>query len=172
MPALMRPTLVIGVGGTGSEIAERVYLDGRKLGLVDERRLLAILGLDTSDFDQQKLRLKETNKVRFSTNKTSDDLLKRNSDAEASWFYQRDELPAPIRNMSLLDGAGQVRMFTRLALHDEFSHGSLEGTLRSSLMNLATVTNQPAYQGQVNVLIIGSLAGGTGCGSFLQVALA
>jgi hypothetical protein len=168
----MRPTLVIGVGGTGSEIAERIYLEGWKLGLVDERRLLAILGLDTSDFDQQKLRLKETNKVRFSTNKTIDDLLKRNSEAEGSWFYQRDELPAPIRNMSLLDGAGQVRMFTRLALHDEFSHGSLEGTLRSSLMSLTTVTNQPAYQGQINVLIIGSLAGGTGCGSFLQVALA
>jgi hypothetical protein len=172
MPAVMRPTLVIGVGGTGSEIAERIYQEGKRLDLVDDRRLLTVIGLDTNDYDHQRRRLKETNKVRFSTNKTIDEVLKRNADAEGTWFYRRDELPAAIRNMTLLDGAGMVRIFTRLALHDEFKHGGLENTLRSSLMGLTTVTNQGTYQGQINVLIIGSLAGGTGCGSFLQVAFA
>ena len=172
MPAVMRPTLVIGVGGTGSEIAERIYLEAKRLDLVDERRLLTVVGLDTNDYDHQRRRLKETNKVRFSTNKTIDEVLKRNPEAEGSWFYRRDELPAAIRNMTLLDGAGMVRIFTRLALHDEFKHGGLENTLRSSLMGLTTVTNQGTYQGQINVLIVGSLAGGTGCGSFLQIAFA
>ena len=172
MPAVMRPTLVIGVGGTGSEIAERIYQEGKRLDLVDDRRLLTVLGLDTNDYDHQRRRLKETNKVRFSTNRTIDEVLKRNSEAEGTWFYRRDELPATIRNMTLLDGAGMVRLFTRLALHDEFRHGSLENTLRTSLMGLTTVTNQGTYQGQINVLIVGSLAGGTGCGSFLQVAFA
>jgi hypothetical protein len=168
----MRPTLVIGVGGTGSEIAERIYQEGKRLDLVDDRRLLTVLGLDTNDYDHQRRRLKETNKVRFSTNKTIDEVLKRNSEAEGNWFYRRDELPAAIRNMTLLDGAGMVRIFTRLALHDEFKHGGLENNLRSSLMGLTTVTNQGTYQGQINVLIVGSLAGGTGCGSFLQIAFA
>ena len=169
----LRPTLVIGVGGTGGEIAQKVYLTGQQLGLV-EKRQLRVLYLDTDDHDQERSTVKETNKVRFSTALRISDLIKRNPDvsAQGGWFYRPDELSARVLNMSLMDGAGQVRMFTRLALQDAFVHGAIENDLRSSIMWLTQISNLNSYKGQINVLIVGSLAGGTGCGSFLQIALA
>ena len=169
----LRPTLVIGVGGAGGEIAQKVFQTGQQLGLV-ERRQLDVIYLDTDDHDQWHSKVKETNKVRFSQALRISDLIKRNpgTSAQGGWFYRPEELSARILNMSLMDGSGQVRMFTRLALQDAFVHGTIENDLRRSIIWLTQATNLKLFQGQINVLIVGSLAGGTGSGSFLQIALA
>lgn len=166
----LTPTLVIGVGGTGSEIAGRLYREGRRKRL-DQRRLLTVLALDTDDIDHRRLDVSDANKVRFSSATPISDLMKRNPEIQGRWLYSASELSAEIRNLTLISGAGQVRMFTRLALHDALKFGNLELNLRTNLLQLAQVSNQSAYEGRINVLILGSLAGGTGCGSFLQIAL-
>ena len=80
MTVEIRPTLVIGIGGTGGDIAELLYEDGERLGLV-ERRLLSVISLDTDDNDHRKRRLKETHKVRFSKASRIADLMRDNPDA-------------------------------------------------------------------------------------------
>jgi hypothetical protein len=168
---IQRPTLVVGVGGTGCEAAERVYADAERVGLV-ERRMLAVIGLDTSERDYERLALRQTNKVLISSGRRVFELLRRNPEVERDWFYPSDTLTTDLLNMQLINGAGQVRMLSRLALHDSFRHDGLEHRLRAPLLQLTAVANQAAFKGQINVLMIGSLAGGTGCGSFLQTALA
>jgi hypothetical protein len=65
-----------------------------------------------------------------------------------------------------------VRIFTRLALQDSFRRGRLEHDMRRSIRWFTEVANRNTYKGQIDVLIVGSLAGGAGCGSFIQVVLA
>ena len=166
-----RPSLLVGVGGIGSAIAQSVYKRAVETGLAAEGRI-RVLTFDTDENDTRRLRdLDAKQKIRFSEARTVDDLLDRYPEVERNWFVlPRDDLPMDLRKMTLLDGAGQIRMFTRLALHDACSKGIIEQSVGSAIAELGRYDNRSGFEGQVNTLMVGSLAGATGSGSFLQIA--
>lgn len=168
----LRPTLLIGVGGTGSLLAERVFHrtmaeTGEDIGQ------LAVIGFDTDDRDvRRRQHLSNRQKRRFSSKFPIYKILEDNPELSENWFLRQNQLTHEILNMSLIDGGGQIRIFSRLALHVAFKEGQIASDLRREMAKLATFSNQNVFGGILNVFILGSLAGATGCGSFLQIALA
>jgi len=168
------PTLVIGLGGTGCQMAESVYRRAVGLGLEDSGQI-AVLGFDTDvhDIRRRVSKLGQGTIVQISTADRVLDILRRYPDAERTWFHRREELSQDILSMSLDEGAGQMRPMTRLAITDALHRGRVVQDVRQKLQRLSETSNRPGYQwrGAVHCYVLGSLAGATGCGSFLQIAL-
>lgn len=169
-----RPTLLVGVGGTGALIADRILRELRANddGLSAAVRMLAV---DTDEGAFDKLAdLPKENQLQISRPETVRVTLARNPDIQSTWCY---DLNAPamtekIKNRSLIKGAGQMRMLTRLALHDSIKHGDLMATMENAIARLAVHRDRSEYTGGVQVILVGSFGGATGSGSFLQLALA
>lgn len=167
----LKPTLLVGVGGTGCDIADRVYAMARQHAALASNRI-NILGFDTDDNDLRRHRhLSERQLIRTSTATTVFQLLCTQHERIESWFVPESELTAEIRQMSLLTGAGQLRILSRLAFQTALADPGVDADIDNALNGLATHDGQTAFRGHVNVLIVGSLAGGTGSGMFLQTAL-
>lgn len=169
-----RPTLLVGVGGTGcrivEQILERVESDGKEYA-----GKIKPLCFDTDSNDIAKLnRIHPREVVQFSRPETVFRLLDRNPEAERTWFPPRnsEKVSQELLGMSLIDGAAQVRMLTRLALTDAFSHGDISEKMESAISSLAVHSQEEEYAGAIHILMFGSLAGATGSGSFFQIALA
>ena len=172
LDGFFRPTLLVGVGGTGCRIAERILGDARRNDPTLGDRI-GILAFDTDKNDLQELEnVEKRSQICFSRPETVYSLLGRNPGVENSWAYPKDELPHAIKGMTLIEGAGQVRMLTRLALHDAFSNGNLMTSIEDAISRLGVHAADQRFSGAVHVLLVGSLAGATGSGSFAQVALA
>ncbi len=167
----IRPTLLVGVGGTGSRIAQNVYTQAKN-SYIGENGRMEVLAFDTDENDKRRLTgLDDRQAIRISTANTIDELLDRYPSVERDWFVQpRSDLPMELRKMTLLEGAAQVRMLSRLALYDAAATGQLENVIGAAVSGLARYDNRTGHEGQVNVLMVGSLAGATGSGSFLQIA--
>jgi hypothetical protein len=167
-----RPTLLVGVGGTGSKIAEGVLERAVRNNSALQSHI-GIIALDTDLNDMKDLRhVEPRSRLAFSRPETVYRLIERNPDAESNWCLDRKTMPPVVLALSLIEGAGQVRMLTRLALHDSFAHGDMMNRLEDSIARLATHSGQQNYDGHVHILVVGSLAGATGSGSFAQIALA
>lgn len=168
-----RPTLLVGVGGTGSKIAETIL----QQALTNEDSLssrIGIMAIDTDINDLNELSaVNQRSRIQFSRPETVHRLLERNRDVEGDWCYslKAPEMSEAIKGMSLIEGAGQIRMLTRLALHDGFQHQNLMGRFEAVISDLAVHANDQGYDGAIHVLVVGSLAGATGSGSFTQIAL-
>jgi len=166
-----RPTLLVGVGGTGCDIAERVHRLALEAEMGRQGRI-GILGLDTDANDMRRMRgLEQRSQVRFSTPDTVYQLLDKSPGLEQDWFGPRDRLSQDILNMSLVDGAAQIRLLTRLAFHYALARSGIDIQISDALATLARHSARDRFEGVVNVMLVGSLAGATGSGSFLQVAL-
>lgn len=169
-----RPTLLVGVGGTGSKIAEQIMHQALEadssLG-----NWIRILVLDTDANDLGKLKnVKDRAQYQFSKPETVYRILERNPDIEQDWCYSRSdpEMSQVVLGKSLIEGAGQIRILTRMALHDSFVNDNLMARLEDVIGSLTTHDDDQRFGGAVHVLMLGSLAGATGSGSFTQVALA
>lgn len=169
-----RPTLLVGVGGTGSKIAESI-LEQAIENDSSVRGRIGIMALDTDDNDMKALKyVPARSRIRFSEPETVYRLLERNADVEDKWSYRRTdpEMSEDILGMTLIEGAGQIRMLTRLALHDAFVNKAMLDKFEAAIAELAVHSDEQAYDGAIHILIVGSMAGATGSGSFAQVALA
>lgn len=165
-----RPTLLVGIGGTGCRIVDAVWHEAVRNGVLAEGRLAA-LGFDTDDNDLRRLKsLERRQRIRFSSERSIYRILKDNPEV-AAWFVPETRLPAELRNMTMLEGAGQIRMFSRLALHVALKDPQTRLNIETALDRLATFDNRELFEGAIEVLMIGSLAGATGSGAFLQIAL-
>jgi hypothetical protein len=98
-------------------------------------------------------------------------LLEDNPGVENAWFGPRARLSPDILKMTLIDGAAQMRMLSRLGLHHSFTAG-LDNALGAAIARIGLLDSQTAYTGELNIMMVGSLAGATGSGTFLQLALA
>ncbi|WP_299369788.1 tubulin-like doman-containing protein [uncultured Tateyamaria sp.] len=169
-----RPTLLVGVGGTGSIIAEQIM----EQALAADASLgnwIRILVLDTDANDLGKLKnLTDRSQYQFSKPETVYRILERNPSIETDWCYSRNdpEMSQVVLGKSLIEGAGQIRILTRMALHDSFVNDNLLSRMEDILGSLTTHDDDQRFGGAVHVLMLGSLAGATGSGSFTQVALA
>lgn len=169
-----RPTLLVGVGGTGSKIAEDIM--GQALESDSSLgNWIRTLVLDTDENDLGKLKnLGDRDQYQFSTPETVYRLLERNSAVEGDWSYRRSdpEMAQDILGMTLIEGAGQIRILTRLALHDRFVNDGLLSKMEDVIGALTRHDDAQRFKGAIHILMLGSIAGATGSGSFTQIALA
>ena len=169
-----RPTLLVGVGGTGCKIAEAILTEAKKNSSSIINRI-GILAIDTDEnIKPELLHLDNDEFLQISRPETVYRLLERNSEIEDDWCYRRGVAPMvePILSKSLIEGAGQLRMLTRLALYDSFKNHHLLDKLEKAISKLTVHGDDQGYDGAIHILMVGSLAGATGSGSFAHLALA
>ena len=167
----VRPTLLVGVGGTGCKIAENIFLEAKKSD-TDKKTRIGVLVFDTDVNDLNRMSTVDPNsRVQLSNANPVYRILKNNPDAEGDWFHNLEDIPNEIKNLKLIEGAAQVRLLTRLALHDSFRNKSSIASTERAIRSIAVADGRTSFDGVVNVLIAGSLAGATGSGSFYQIAL-
>ena len=159
-----KPVLLIGLGGTGSEIVAKIYHAIPE----NEKEKVVVHIFDTDVNAVAKLNLKATDRTIISSDLTVEkcllkDYIKRSN--ASAWF--------PVEHPSILktkfsDGAGQIRVVSRLSYLDAIGSKKLV-ELEKKLGEFYQI-NGSDYD-DVRVMIVCSIAGGTGSGIFLQTGL-
>ena len=180
----LRRTVIIGLGGTG----KKALLHTKKRFLEtfgEEPPLVKFLLIDTTSAntdsltvrpfnssDPQEVRLKASEVLHIEARGAS--LLPKVHDEIRDWFPTKVDLKA-----NILSGAGQIRALGRLAL---YANATLVYENLRDLLALARDYRYErpngnlhyiyeAYSPHLTVALVGSLAGGTGSGIFLDVAM-
>ena len=191
-PLQVRPTLFIGVGGTGKEVLLRLrrrilqadWNDAR-VGSIANFPVAAFLYFDTDTAEATESdRATRDDPLAASVRFAQNEKLQAKVDIERytgqmenyrhinAWWPHGD-----VRSIDTSKGAGQVRAISRLLLFDRFT------TLRNSVRNqLRTLRNNVSNEDLLlrlgldissdqRVVVIGSAAGGTGSGCFIDIGL-
>lgn len=156
------PTLLIGLGGIGSRVVDTVY------GWIppERRTHVAAHAFDTNVNDISKLRHLQGLVTQTSERWTVGQYLHRADPLVKEWFPH--EVPELQRKL-LTEGAGQIRAVSRLGYRAAMETGHLHGLERQ----IAAIFRARGEEqiSSVRVMIVSSLAGGTGAGIFLQTAM-
>lgn len=157
------PTLIVGLGGTGSKIALKVA------DMVSEEERQRI-GFAVFDTDVNELRIIKQNNpfvytIQTSTKLSVGEYLDIDTHARDTWF----PVNAILNSKTLTEGAGQVRAVSRMAFETAVRAGKME-QLHKAIEDLYKLEGEE-YQQALRVIIVSSLAGGTGSGLILPVAL-
>ena len=157
------PTLLIGLGGTGCKIVERVS----KMVTEEQRANIAFAVFDTDINDLRGIQQRNPfiKIIQTSTKQTVGEYLNKDTHARDTWF----PVNAILNGKTLTEGAGQVRSISRLALETVIRAGKIE-PLHEAIQSLYKVEEDKADQA-LRVVIVSSLAGGTGSGLILPVAM-
>jgi hypothetical protein len=160
---MIAPTLLVGLGGTGAKIVRRVA----SLATDEQKNYLGFAVFDT---DINELReIKEGDPsikvVQTSTKLSVGEYLNIDTHARDTWF----PVNAILNSKTLTEGAGQVRAISRLAFDTAIRAGKLE-PLHEAIQDLYRLDEEQSEQA-LRVIIVSSLAGGTGSGLILPVAL-
>lgn len=160
---MLSPTLLIGLGGIGSRIVDEIH------GMLtsEEKEFVAIRAFDTDVNDiTGKIKNIRNNVTQTSRNGRVGDYLNATDKSVLEWFPH--ESPG-IKRKTLTDGAGMIRSISRLAFRAAIENGAmipLETQVRELL-----IARPSELRSSFRVMIVSSLAGGTGSGIFLQMAL-
>ncbi len=156
------PTLLIGLGGIGSRVVDQVY------GMLPagERDRVLVHAFDTNVNDIQKLQHLRGRVTQTSTDLTVGQYLQQAGPLVQEWFPKA----APeLKRKTLTEGAGMIRVVSRLAYRSAIEQGKL-ARLEKQVSDLFLARpDDTTYSPRV--MIVNSLAGGTGGGIFLQVAM-
>ena len=148
MPA---PTLLVGLGGTGSKIVLRVS----RLVTESQRRHIGFTIFDTDINELREIR--EANPfvhtIQTSTRLSVGEYLNIDTHARDEWF----PVNAILNSKTLTEGAGQVRAISRLALDTAIRAGNMN-VLHTAIENLYKVEEEDSEQA-LRVVIVSSLAG-------------
>lgn len=160
---MLAPTLIVGLGGKGSDIVSRVA----KMVTKEQRQKIGFVVFDT---DVNELReIGNSNPfiktVQTSTKLSVGEYLNIDTHARDNWFPVNKILS----RKTLTEGAGQVRAISRLALDTAIRAGNME-PLHEAIEDLYKLKGEQMDQ-SLRVIIVSSLAGGTGSGLILPVAL-
>lgn len=161
----MAQSLLLGLGGTGSRVVNYVAADLREKRIKINDGQICCAVLDTNANDQKKL--KETHTgipiIPIGKSRKIEEYIERYREYDIpSWM----PLSKTLMKDTTIDGASQMRAKSRLAFMDVMN--------ASELKKLEDVIDKLFdYQGpnKIRVMIVSSLAGGTGSGMFIQVAL-
>jgi hypothetical protein len=174
---VFRPTVVIGLGGTGYEVVLKLkkrFID--VYGSVPE--IIRFLSIDTTENIQEREKSPDGTKVFLEPNElyaisvaNPGGMLGGRNEHIDEWWPR--EIPA----YGIINGAGQIRARGRLALFAKV--GDIRSLIHQTIndvrgirANKQTVYDnfQVSNRDGVEIFIVGSLAGGTGSGTFLDVA--
>lgn len=161
----MAQTLLLGLGGTGSRIVNYVAADLKKKRISINDGQICCTVLDTNENDRKKIM--DTGVgipvVPTSKDRIIEDYLKMYSDKGVhSWMPESSAL----LKESMKDGASQMRPKSRLAFMDILE----DRTIRQLETQIDKLFNKRDGT-KIRVMIVSSLAGGTGSGMFIQTAL-
>lgn len=181
------PTLIIGLGGTGAEVLSRVRdRFFSSLGPLDQFPVVQYLWLDTDTVQSthvsswykqhqsiaQQLRFQTHEHVPLTVSDTETYLSHLQDWPHiARWVY-----PHLSSKRSISEGAGQVRAYGRLAFFHNvdrvrFQLGeALKKMVSLEARNVAADHGLKTNSDQLNIILVGSVAGGTGSGTFLDMA--
>ena len=160
---MLAPIIVLGLGGVGSEIVARLERKVKKKKL-DSPMLFATLDTDINTINRIQKDGFEGCQVQISKNMTVREYLKEYEQAK-EWFSATEGLNIK----SMTEGAGQVRAISRLAFEVAVKNDALNG-LEGRIRNLFQISQERGQQAP-RVMIVSSLAGGTGSGILLPIAL-
>lgn len=157
---LQVPTILIGLGGIGSSVTHNIYNK-----LPEERRKKVAMHVFDTDINT----LSQFRHIRKFMTQTSSSKTPREYIAEDPTIPEWFPLDPTILDKPLTEGAGQLRVISRLALRAAMKEDKLT-TFWQEIEKIFPVTSDKTEYG-VRVIIVTSLAGGTGSGMFLQIAL-
>lgn len=157
------PTLLVGLGGTGSEIVQKVF----EMATPRQRENIGFVIFDT---DVNELRVIEEktpqiHTIQTSTRLTVGEYLDCDIYSRDTWF----PVNRILNGKALTEGAGQVRAVSRLALNTAIQQGKM-APLDEAIEELYKLKGQKTVQAP-RVILAGSLCGGTGSGLILPVAM-
>ncbi|MBO5744357.1 MAG: hypothetical protein J6R60_01060, partial [Clostridia bacterium] len=161
--AKLAPTLIIGLGGTGCEIASRVD----KLTNEEQRKFVRFVHFDT-DANELRMRREETpyiKTVQTSTRVTVGQALRNDREARENSFPTNLQL----LNKPLTEGAGQVRSISKLAFDACIREGRIS-PLYEAIDELQKINGDSMAQA-MRVVIVSTLVGGTGSGILLPLSM-
>ncbi|HEX8444062.1 MAG TPA: tubulin-like doman-containing protein [Allosphingosinicella sp.] len=189
----VRPTVFVALGGTGMEVLLRLRRrilqadwKGTRLNSLSEFPVASFLYFDTDTNEARETgRAATTDPMAEAVAFGKGDTLQAKVDVN---FYQRNKsnYPAiaewlPSRDLSHIDtekGAGQVRSISRLLFFHQFDQFKRAISEKGSTVLDNVSTHQAltrlgiSTQRQLRVVVVGSLAGGTGSGAFIDAGLA
>ncbi len=161
----MAQTLLLGLGGTGSRIVNYVAADLKKKRISINDGQICCTVLDTNENDRKKI--VETGVgipvVPTSKDRVIEDYLKMYANKGVrTWM---PESPSLLKE-TMKDGASQMRPKSRLAFMDILE----DRTIRQLETQIDKLFDKRDGT-KIRVMIVSSLAGGTGSGMFIQTAL-
>lgn len=157
------PTLLVGLGGTGSEIVQKVF----EMATPRQRENIGFVIFDT-DVNELRVIEEKTPQIRTvqtSTRLTVGEYLDCDTYSRDTWF----PVNRILNGKALTEGAGQVRAVSRLALNTAIQQGKM-APLNEAIEELYKLKGQKTVQAP-RVILAGSLCGGTGSGLILPVAM-
>lgn len=188
-----RPTVFVALGGTGMEVLLRLRRrilqhtwNGVRLSSLSDFPLAGFLYFDTDTNEgRESDRAAASDPMAAAVKFAQGDTLQKKVDVA---HYQRDirnypfiEEWLPMADLSKIDtskGAGQVRAISRLLFFDVYSEFVKLFQAKASRV-LANVTNDAALsrlglksKPPLRVVVVGSSAGGTGSGAFIDAGYA
>lgn len=154
------PTLIIGVGGIGCQIADSIY---DKL-TAEDKKTVSIIAMDTHVGDLWKLRNRYNMPcVQLCENLSNDEIINNNSEV-MEWFPDEPYL----RNHTWCDGAGMIRTVVRLEFVNAQKQGRLD-IIGKEITRIKNAAKESGSSDRINICIMGTIVGGTG--SCLAVCL-
>ncbi|MDO5106657.1 MAG: tubulin-like doman-containing protein [Coriobacteriaceae bacterium] len=157
------PTLLVGLGGAGSEIVQKVY----NRATPDQRKSMSFVILDTDINELYRIEEKtpQIRTIQTSSSLSVGEYLDCDHFARDNWF----PVNRILTSKSLTEGAGQVRATSRLALNTAIQQGRM-APLDESIESLYKLSGKKQVQAP-RVILTGSLCGGTGSGLILPVSM-
>ncbi|MCS6886399.1 MAG: tubulin-like doman-containing protein [Acidobacteriota bacterium] len=185
----VRPTLLIGIGGTGGNVLQRVrnwVID--EYGSFYNFPIIKFLHLDTDERSSKDTSKDITRDPLFKAKQFTDSewiplkvnvaqFLEVNSYPRLKPWFKPD--PQLRRLGDLGQGAGQVRVASRLGFFHHYGQNKIRPKLEELVRQLRSIDlnrlehpgarNLQIYTNTINVFVICSSAGGTGSGVFLDM---
>jgi hypothetical protein len=161
---MLAPTLIVGLGGVGSKITAKL-----SAMITDEKQRerinFVVFDTDVNELGKIKKDYPLISTVQTSTNMTVGDYLHLD---EFTRDYSFPVNPNLYRK-TLSEGAGQVRAISHLAFVTAMKRGYME-PLDNAIYDLYKLESTPSTQ-VLRVIIVSTMAGGTGSGLILPVSM-
>lgn len=188
----IRPTLIIGLGGTGGDVVMRIRRRFyESYGSLAEFPIVGYLWMDTDRSEKHILareirdfvRLTDTERLMMTINDTTaitTNLKEPNFQHIDKWWY-----PGLNSLGQMNEGAGQIRAYSRLAFFHHYTAIraaivdankrirdplAQESMMKSSVLKDQGLLAQVEFQQPTNVYLVTSIAGGTGSGMLMDMA--
>ena len=159
------PHLFIGLGGQGCRmVAELAHMAETQQSAA---KYLSFVAIDTDVNELRGLNKISENIIQIQTSSrmTIGEYLDYDTNARNNWFPMNDI----ILDKTPSEGAGQIRAISNLVAHNAIREGSFKA-IDDAIERLFPLS-QDDFEQAIHVTIMGTLAGGTGSGLFLSVAL-
>lgn len=157
--------LLIGLGGVGGRVVNRIMASVPE----KNRSYVQAVSIDTDVGEIQKLNnIPVENHIVLGDNTTVGGYMKKNPDVK-DWMVQGKALDI-IKTRNTKNGAKQIRMISRIALRATNDQGDLGKKIESAINKVNAVDGKMQSSG-LKVVVVCSVAGGTGAGTVLQVPM-